>query len=728
MPTEVVVLDVQTNTSQAEGSVKSLKSQLKEATIEVQAMADKFGATSKEAIDAAKRAADLKDRIGDAKSLVDAFNPDAKFKAFSASLQGVAGGFAAVQGAMGLMGAETQDVEKMLLKVQSAMALSQGLNALGEAGDAFKTLGKQAVEAFKQIRTAIGSTGIGLLVVALGTIYAYWDDIKEAVSGVSEETKKAADEAQKKLSISEQELKAVDDTSNILKLQGKTEKDILKIKNDKIKASIEDAKVNIATQEQITKAQLESEKRNYNILKNIVRFGIEANVAALRIISAPLDALIVTANKIAETLGFSKIVSTTINEEISKLTSKGAETISKLVFDPEKVETEGKKTVEEAKSKLQQLQNQQAGFELEINKIDADANKKKKEESDKSAQELLEANKKANEDILKLQQENTIARIADDRKRAEAKLEFDLEASKKDVENSKASAEIKAKQIQALEEKYMLDLNALKEKNRLEDEKKAKENLDKQLKAEEDTFDAANQLRIAKIKDQNIKRQELEADRYQKETDALYLALNNKQIAEDEFNAKMALAKFNHETNLTAIEKEASDERQKNAQTEHNLRVSLAQEIGNVLGELGNVVGQQTAFGKSMALAQIAIDTGVAIASLTRNSEANPSNALTGGISGAIQFATGIARILANIAKAKQLLSQAKVPGGGGGGGGTPNIPTAAPIAPQMSQTALNQQLVNQTGNATTRAFVLETDVSGNQERIRRLNRAARIN
>jgi len=68
-----------------------------------------------------------------------------------------------------------------------------------------------------------------------------------------------------------------------------------------------------------------------------------------------------------------------------------------------------------------------------------------------------------------------------------------------------------------------------------------------------------------------------------------------------------------------------------------------------------------------------------------------------------------------------------KVPGAGGGGS-MPSVGGTAPVAPQMSSTALNQQLINQTGNATTRAFVVESDVSGNQERIKRLNRAARIN
>ena len=101
-------LNVNVNTSGAEGSIGSLKKQLREAQNEVVSLSDKFGATSKQAIEAAKRAGELRDKIGDAKSLTDAFNPDAKFKALTASLSGVAGGFGAVQGAMASFGAESR--------------------------------------------------------------------------------------------------------------------------------------------------------------------------------------------------------------------------------------------------------------------------------------------------------------------------------------------------------------------------------------------------------------------------------------------------------------------------------------------------------------------------------------------------------------------------------------------------------------------------------------------
>ena len=175
-------INVDGNTNQALGS---LKAQLKEATQDVIALSEKFGATSKEAVQAAKRAAELKDKIGDAKSLIDAFNPDAKFKALSASLSGVAGGFSALQGATALFGKESEDLQKTLLKVQSAMALSQGLQAVGESIDSFKQLGTvirtQVVSAFSTLRGAIISTGIGLLAVAIGLLIVNFDKVKRVI-------------------------------------------------------------------------------------------------------------------------------------------------------------------------------------------------------------------------------------------------------------------------------------------------------------------------------------------------------------------------------------------------------------------------------------------------------------------------------------------------------------------------------------------------------------------
>jgi hypothetical protein len=65
---------------------------------------------------------------------------------------------------------------------------------------------------------------------------------------------------------------------------------------------------------------------------------------------------------------------------------------------------------------------------------------------------------------------------------------------------------------------------------------------------------------------------------------------------------------------------------------------------------------------KGLTLAKIAMDTASAISSLTAASEANPANAFTLGGAGIGQFITGLARILANIASAKKVLSEANAP------------------------------------------------------------------
>lgn len=208
MPKTVIGLEVNMNASGAEGSVKSLKAQLREAQADVASLSDKFGLTSEQAQKAAKRAAELKDAIGDAKLLTDAFNPDAKFKKFSNALQGVVGGFTALQGAQALFGSESEELTKTLAKVQGAMALSQGIDSILESADAFKALGgviiKKVVTAFSTLKGAIISTGIGALIVALGLLVNELmnmsdaaDEAAEATKKLNEETKRYADEGLK---------------------------------------------------------------------------------------------------------------------------------------------------------------------------------------------------------------------------------------------------------------------------------------------------------------------------------------------------------------------------------------------------------------------------------------------------------------------------------------------------------------------------------------------------
>lgn len=176
-------LNLQINIGGQEKTVKTireLKQALKEAEFEALKLSQQFGEADPRVLQLRKDIGSLKETIQDSADATANFSKGAgAFPAISKAIQGIAGGFTAVQGAIGLLGVESKEVEKQLLKVQSALAFSQGLEQLLQAGDAFRNLGGiikgAVVSAFNSLKAAIGSTGIGLLAVAVGTLVVNWD-------------------------------------------------------------------------------------------------------------------------------------------------------------------------------------------------------------------------------------------------------------------------------------------------------------------------------------------------------------------------------------------------------------------------------------------------------------------------------------------------------------------------------------------------------------------------
>lgn len=176
---KVIDINVKGNADEAVGS---LRSQLKAAVLEVHNLSAAYGENSKQAVEAARRAAAIKDRIEDANDAILAFKGEGTFLATSKALSSVASGFAAVQGGLGLLGVEGKDVEATFLKVQSAMALSQGLAGLEDAGRSFKKLSAVAKNyaAIQKVITAaqwlwnaaMAANPIGAIVVAITALIA----------------------------------------------------------------------------------------------------------------------------------------------------------------------------------------------------------------------------------------------------------------------------------------------------------------------------------------------------------------------------------------------------------------------------------------------------------------------------------------------------------------------------------------------------------------------------
>ena len=730
------------NQDQALGS---LKKQLKEATLEVQELSAKFGSTSDAAVNAAKRAAELKDQIGDSKALVDAFNPDTKFKAFSQTLGAVAGGFSAVQGAMGLVGVEGEEVEKTLLKVQSALALSQGLEQLGDLSDAFTNMKTVAVNAFKAIKGAIGATGIGLLVVALGTIYAYWDDIKELVGGVSDEQQKLNEKSQENLKTQEDKLSAIDGQSNQLKLQGKSEKDILVLKIKQADEAIKAAKINLANAKATKDAQVEAAKRNYEFTKGLLNF-----------LSLPVTAVLAAADALGTALG-----------KNFGLLDKFTGGIAKLVFDPAQVAKDGDATIKAAEATLNKLQESKAGSQLALQNIDkqgasksaADAERLRKErlEAEKEAQNILaEANKK-----LKTQQEQELLNIT------EAYADKQKKLALAGIKDNGDLAAAEQKERQSVLDKYAKEAKDLKDKN-------DKEEKDKEIAFQTELNKITLETKLAGIKDEGEKaRVELEANFKKQRED---IDANEKFTAEQKTALKIELAKKEalaldalklaedkkiSDSQLAALDKKLADnetdlqierslldqkdtllkdafakklitEEQYNAgvaanakartdidKKEAETKVQLLQMTSQALTQAADILGKETAAGKTLAVASALINTyqGIAAGVKLGFPLAIPAVAMAA--------ATGFSAV-------KNILA-VKTPGGSSGGAANisaPNVSAMAPMAPPQPQaqtTSLNTQTINALGNQAQRAYVVESDVTSNQQRIAAIQQRARF-
>lgn len=720
--TRVVNLEVKDNT-------KSLKAQLKEAQAEVQVLADKYGATSKEAVEAAKRAADLKDRIGDAKALTDAFNPDAKFKALSASLSGVAGGFSAVTGAMGLLGAESEDVQRLMLKVQSAMALSQGLQALGESRDAFKQLGAVAKNALQGIKNGIAATGIGLLLVALGTIVAYWDDIKAAVSGVSEDQKKYNAAVAEDVKAQKAKMDTMDKQDNILKLQGKTEKQITELKIKQIDATITATEAQLKGQKATIKAQIEAEERNYNILKTVARIGLEMGTTTLRLLALPIDAAIGAANMVSEALGYGKITAFSINDEISKMNKQVAEGLTSFVFDPAKVKADGEASIKETEAALLDLKNKKAGYELAIKDIDKKAADDRAAIAQEAADKLLkqqeaeaEAARKLREEQNKLIKDDRQRELAENNEQYNQKIE-DLKKGKKEL-NDTDRALIATYEAQRL--KDQADINAKYDKLQEEHDAKVLADMKAQDAAQLAAFFEGEKIKVDAMQAGFDKQKAIRELAYKQEVADLAAKLDEGKITQEQYDLANVTATRKLNADIEALRQE--DLAAEKAKQEH--KQALQQQALDTALQGVEVIKQ--VFGKSKAVQKAAVvaESAIGVAKIVTSTQAANAAAVAkyaaipGGqaLSAAeialnrISAGIGIAANVAATAKAlKELgggggsVSAPSTAGGGGGGGGT----MQAPNFNVVGNNGINQ--LAQLQQQPVKAYVVGAEVTSQQ-------------
>jgi len=606
MAQEIVGLKIQVDGSEATKSVGSIKQLLKEANAELIKAQSEFGDYSTEAVNAAKKVAKLKDSIGEAAETAQLFDPGKKFQVFAGALSAVAGGFTAVQGALGLVGVESDNVQKSLLKVQSALALSQGLSTVADSVKDFQrlaaviqqstiftkafqmaTIAANAVQrafgvavtstgvAFKALRAAIITTGIGALVVGIGLL------VNKIMDWVDSSSK--AEKAQEKLAASTKKLNAdIDNQIAVLTALGNKEDEIYRLK-------------------------VQRTDNELNLLRNKLK-----------------------------TQG--------------KLTDEELADFRKLKTDKEVLDIQEQNRIK--KNQNEEAKDRKAAYD------------KQKQERDANAKEIRSA-EQALEDIR-------IENIQNEFLKNQERINLEYRRRVDEINALKIQESLKTQLI--IEEQKKRDL-ALQENNKL---------------IQKQQTDAAE---IAKVNDVNQKANALNLEK-------------------------------SFQNGLIQIQKASADTKVKIEEQVLQLRKNQLLETGNAIQNLTSIVGKDTVAGKALGIATALINTyqGASEAIKQKSTLPSPFDVITKVVNVGAIIATGLRTVKA--------ITAVQVPGAGGGATpATPNVQAPIPPTPtpQVTSTLLNAQAIQELGSATNRSYVLESDVTNSQERIRRINRAARL-
>jgi hypothetical protein len=423
-------------------------------------------------------------------------------------------------------------------------------------------------------------------------------------------------------------------------------------------------------------------KTTFSTLRGaLVATGIGAFVVALGLVAANFETVkkvvlnfIPGLGKVADYIGnlVNKIT------DFIGVTSESGRATAKVIADNEKAIASTERFLSLNADKYDEYTQRKIKANLEYKKNENEfLNDQKLTEDEKNAY-IRQAREKANREINKSDEDRIKAakeaskKLADEQKAIADKLEADRKARKEQEYNDFVQ--------------FVNDLKA--------------------------STDAEVELQAFLIEEQKRKEQELFDWRV--------------DLAQQRYDESEAEYSFLQELNKKTLEDE-----QKTLDARLSAQLDFANSIGNVLGTLSGLFEQGTTASKIAAIAQIGLGTATGfIQGLDIAQKGAKATGPAAPFAFPIFYASQIAAVLGAAGKAKQVLSQVK---GGPGGVNLPSAPglATAPVSPQLSTvntvTQLNQASINEMGSAAGRAYVVESDITNQQEKIIRINRAARL-
>ena len=517
---------------------------------------------------------------------------------------------------------------------------------------------KGFIKTLKGVKGALISTGIGALVVALGLIVAYWDDIKGLVDGTTRAQREGLAEAEKLRDNAQKQLDITSSMENTLKAQGKTEKEIKDLKMQQTNEVIAATEAQLAQQQSMKESQIEAAERNRDILSGILKF-----------LSLPLAMVLKAYDYIT-------------GSNTSEIFDKAAE----MIFDPTEVAEEGNAAIEETEAQLRKLKNTRDGYILQ-------------EQKEKESQAEKRKAQKQKEDDAEIQAEKDKQAALEAIRKGEIDTEAERRAEKlrlinEEYDELKAAAVLYGEDTAALEEARLTKLKELQDSFKAEDEAKL---LAQQEKAAEQ-YEFDKEFDLMSFEEQRSLIAEREA-----------LMLEDTALTDQQkIDLKQQFADKEAEIDLASKEAKAAVQ---------NATLDVAQQGISVLKD---IAGENVAVQKALLIAEgaagiakILVNTGVA------NAKAVSASPITGGMPwvaiNSVSAGLGIAGNIAATAKGLSALGGGSPKGGGGvpRSGGAP-AQTQAPSFNVVgaSETSVLADTVAEQTNEPVQAYVVSNDVT----------------
>ena len=414
---------------------ESMKSQLKSLKEEIaQLSAQGVGPADERMQELIRTAGALQDAMGDASAMIkQAANDTSTFATIIDVAKTGTAVFGAWQGALAAFGVENDAVVKSIQQLQGIMTMLNSLQQIQTAlvdkssatyqlwNKALQAVGlsqKSAAVASQELtvsekaqatatntvtasttkasvamgvfKKALISTGIGAIVVLLGTLIANLDKVGEWIGnlvGRSNDYSQANEQLEASIEAVNNQ---TDNEIKVMKAQGASESQIIKYKQKKIKEQIKEVEGKIADIK-ATNKQIESSNKWYKAITKAVKYATTAMTGFLQPVLYAFD----------------KIFGTNWSSKFSDMTSKIGKSVGDWAFGIK----DNNKEIEELQATLKKLNGTMTDYNYDLQA--ATIAEKKKAESTKSSTKTTEDNTDAiNENVIALK--TRIAQLRED--------------------------------------------------------------------------------------------------------------------------------------------------------------------------------------------------------------------------------------------------------------------------------------------------------------------------